>query len=118
MTDNKNTAYQHIDKSRFVFTQMDTALHDTKLETKSRSYLADAWLRFRKNKSSVVAAFIIAFLLLFALVSPIVSPYTINDKDRFYQSYAPYVESIAEKHIGIFDGATTRSSQNEKSMTF
>ena len=118
MTDNKNTAYQHIDKSRFVFTQMDTALHDTKLETKSRSYLADAWLRFRKNKSSVVAAFIIAFLLLFALASPIISPYTINDKDRFYQSYAPYVESIAEKHIGIFDGATTRSSQNEKSMTF
>ncbi len=118
MTDNKNNAYQHIDKSRFVFTQMDTALHDTKLETKSRSYLADAWLRFRKNKSSVVAAFIIAFLLIFALVSPIISPYTINDKDRFYQSYAPYVEAIAEKHIGIFDGATTRSSQNEKSMTF
>ncbi len=116
MTENNNIP--SIDKSKFVFTQMDSELHDTKLETKSRSYLGDAWLRFRKNKSSVVASFIIAFLLLFALVSPIISPYTINDKDRFYQSYGPYIESIAEKNIGIFDGATTRSSQNEKSMTF
>ena len=117
MNENNNT-YVPVDKSKFVFTQMDTSLRDTKLETKSRSYLADALLRFRKNKSSVVAAYIIAFLLLFALVSPILSPYTIKDKDRFYQSYGPYIESIAEKHIGIFDGANVRSSQNEKSMTY
>lgn len=115
---NENNNIRPVDKSKFVFTQMDTNLHDNKLETRSRSYFADAFLRFRKNKSSVVAAFIIAFLLLFALVSPIISPYTINDKDRFYQSYAPYVESIAARNLGIFDGATVRSSQNEKSMTY
>lgn len=117
MTDNKNT-YEHIDKSKFVFTQMDAALRDSKLETKSRSYLADAMLRFRKNKSSVVGAFIIAFLLIFALLSPIISPYTIAQKDRIYTSYPPYIEAIAQKHWGIFDGATTRTSQNEKSMLY
>ncbi len=117
MMENKNNTMT-IDKSKFVFTQMDTSLRDTKLETKSRSYFADAMLRFRKNKSSVVAAYIIALLLLFAIVSPILSPYTIKDKDKFYQSYAPYIESIAEKKLGIFDGATIRSSQNDKSMTY
>ncbi len=109
---------EHIPAEQFAFTQMDISLRDTKLETKSRGYLADAMLRFKKNKSSVVAAWIIAFLLLFAIISPIVSPYTINDKDKVYQSYAPYISSIAQKHWGIFDGATTRASQNEKSMTY
>lgn len=110
--------YEHIPAEKFTFTQMDASLHDTKLETKSRSYLADAFLRFRKNKSSVVAAIIIAFLLVFAIVSPIISPYTINQKDKFYQSYAPFVRQIADMKLGIFDGATTRPSQNEKSMLY
>ena len=59
--------FEAIPKEKFVFTQMDASLRDTKLETKSRSYLADAFLRFKKNKSSVVAAWIILFLLLYAI---------------------------------------------------
>ena len=113
-----NVEYEAIPKEKFVFTQMDASLRDTKLETKSRSYLADAFLRFKKNKSSVVAAWIILFLLLYAIVAPIISPYKIADKDKVYQSYGPYISAIAAKHWGIFDGATTRSSQNEKSMAY
>ena len=110
--------YEAIPKEKFVFTQMDVSLRDAKLETKSRSYLADAFLRFKKNKSSVVAAWIIIFLLVYAIVAPIISPYQIKDKDKVYQNYGPYISSIAAKHWGIFDGATTRSSQNEKSMNY
>ncbi len=109
---------EHISADQFEFTQMDVSLRDTKLETKTRGYLADAWLRFKKNKSSVAGAWIIAFLLLFAILSPIISPYTIKDKDKVYQNCGPYVRSIADKHWGIFDGATTRASQNEKSMLY
>lgn len=80
--------------------------------------LPDAFLRFKKNKSSLVAAIIILFLLLFAIVSPIISPYTINDKDKVYNSFPPYVPSIAEKGWGILDGAITRGSQNDLSYLY
>ena len=118
MSMNNNIQYEHIPQEKFVFTQLDASLHDKKLETKSRSYFADCFLRFKKNKSSVIAAIIIAFLLLYAIVAPILSPYTVQDKDPMYVSYPPYVSAIAEKGWGIMDGAITRSSQNERSMLY
>ncbi len=118
MSMNNNIQYEHIPQEKFVFTQLDASLHDKKLETKARGYFADAFLRFKKNKSSVIAAIIIAFLLLYAIVAPILSPYTVNDKDAMYVSYPPYVSSIAEKNWGIMDGAITRASQNERSMLY
>jgi len=118
MSMNNNIQYEHIPQEKFVFTQLDASLHDKKLETKSRSYLADAFLRFRKNKSSVIAAIIIAFLLLYAIVAPFLVPYNTRDMDKIYVSYPPYVESIAEKGWGILDGGVTRSSQNERSMLY
>ena len=64
-----NNTYEHIPKEKFEFKQLDANLHDKKLDTKSRSYFADAMIRFKKNKSSVVAAWIILFLVVFAIVS-------------------------------------------------
>ena len=78
----KNTNnFEHIPQEKFAFVQKDAHLHDTKLETKARSYFADAMLRFGKNKSSVVAAYILLFLLIYSFLSPLVSPYDMNDKD-------------------------------------
>ena len=71
-----NTTYEYIPKEKFEFKQLDANLHDKKLETKSRGYFADAMIRFKKNKSSVVAAWIILFLVVFSILSPIIS---IND---------------------------------------
>ena len=71
--------FDHIPQDKFQFVQMDARLHDTKLETKSRSFFQDAMLRFSKNKSSVFAAWILLFLIVFALVSPLLSPYEITD---------------------------------------
>ena len=70
--------YPEIPKEKFKFVQKDERIHDEKLQTKSVSYLGDAWLRFRKNKSSVVAFCLIVFLLLFAIITPFVSPYTVQ----------------------------------------
>ena len=116
--ENQNIQYEHIPQEKFTFTQLDASLHDKKLETKSRSYFADALLRFKKNKSSVIAAWIILILLLYAVVAPILSPYTINDKEKVYQSYPPFIRGVADLNIGILDGSITRSSQNEKSMLY
>ncbi len=111
-----NKAYEHIPQEKFEFAQLNATLHDEKLETKSRSYFADAMLRFSKNKSSVIAAYIIGFLLLFSLIVPIFSPYSVYDKDKTYINFPPYVESIAQMNLGILDGATTLSSQNERQV--
>ena len=107
--------YASIPKEKFEFVN-NTRLHDEKLKTKSRSFLADAFLRFRKNKSSVVAAWIIAFLVLFAVFAPIISPYSVYDRNTKYQKMPPFVESIAQKNWGILDGASKRESQNEKQL--
>ncbi len=111
-----DNSYTAIPREKFEFVN-STSLHDEKLKTKSRSFFADALLRFRKNKSSVVAAFIILFLVLFAIFSPIISPYDVYDRYTKYQKKPPFIESIAEKNLGILDGGVKRDSQNLSQIT-
>ena len=54
--------FERIPKEKFEFAQLDKDIHDKRLETKTRSFLADAMIRFKKNKSSVAAAVIIIIL--------------------------------------------------------
>lgn len=115
---NHNTEYEHIPQEKFAFVQMDASLHDLKFETKARGYFADAFLRFKKNKSSLVAAWILLILILFALIAPVVSPYTVTQKDKVYINCPSYVPSIAAMNLGIMDGGRTLASQNDLSMTY
>ena len=108
----------HIPQEKFAFVQRDGIIHDQKLETKARGYFADAFLRFRKNKSSVVAAWILLFLVLFALLSPLLSPYDVSTKDEMFVNTPAFWRPVAEMDIGILDGAKTRVSQNENSMLY
>lgn len=110
--------YEKIPAEKFAFVQENEIIHDKELQTKARGYFADAMLRFGKNKSSVIAAYILLFLVLFAFLSPILSPYSVQDKDPMYVNYPPFVPSVAEKEIGLLDGARTMDSQSEAAMTF
>ena len=110
--------FDNIPREMFEFAQLNEALHDKKLETKARSSFADAMVRFKKNKSSVVAAYIILLLVLFSIVSPFISPYSVKYMDKLYVNMPPYVESIARKNWGILDGGVTRDSQNDASMDY
>ena len=112
----KNKEFDYIPQEKFQFVQMDARIHDKKLETKARGYFADAFLRFRKNKSSVIAAWILIFLMLYSFIAPWVSPYEITDKDPVYTNSPPYVRAIAEMKLGFLDGGRTHTSQNEASM--
>ena len=114
--ENNTFEYEHIPAEKFTFVQRDTVIRDTKFQTKSRGYMADALIRFKKNKSSVVAAWIIGFLVLFALVSPLISPYSIKDKDVRYQNYPPFVKAIADMNIGILNGSKTIDNRTETQM--
>ena len=116
MSNNNN--FERIPQEKFQFVQLDSRLHDTKIETKFRSFFADAMLRFSKNKSSVAAAWILLFLVLFALIAPSLSPYKITDKDKLYVNCPSFVRPIAELGWGIMDGAKVYDSQNEASMNY
>ncbi len=111
--------YEKIPAEKFRFVQENEKLHDKKLDTKARSFFQDAMIRFSKNKSSVVAAWILLFLIVFAIVSPIVSPYDVTeDQDPRYKNYPAYVPAIAQKGWGILDGSTVHESQNEMAVNY
>lgn len=115
---NMNNGFEKIPQEKFAFVQKDARLHDTKLETKSRSFFQDALLRFRKNKSSVIAAWILMLLVVFSLVSPLVSPYKSTDRDKFYVNFPAYVPAVAEMNLGILDGSTVHGSQNDAAVNY
>ena len=67
-----------LSESDFNFTQSDKKIHDKKFETKATTFGKDALKRFCKNKSSVVAFFIIMILMLLSFLLPVVTPYNID----------------------------------------
>ena len=59
-----------ISDADFVLQQADDSIHEQKFQTKPTTFLKDSLKRFRKNKSSVVAAFILGILILLAIFVP------------------------------------------------
>lgn len=108
--------YEKIPVEKFAFVQENEKLHDRELQTKARSFFADAMLRFGKNKSSVIAAWILALLILYAVVAPLLSPYDIRNQDSIYINFPPYVRAVSDMNIGFLNGAKTLDSQNDNSM--
>ncbi|MBR4443793.1 MAG: ABC transporter permease, partial [Clostridia bacterium] len=72
---------KNIPAEMFEFTRRDEKIHDEKIQTKAIGYFMDAWLRFRKNKSAVVAFTLIVILVLFALIVPFISHYDVNFRE-------------------------------------
>lgn len=108
-----NETYEKIPQEMFEFAQLNETIRDKKLKTKSRGYLADALVRFKKNKSSIVAAYIILVLVLYAIIAPFISHYSVFDTDVVYVNLPPFIPSLAEKNLGFFDGGVNMASQSE-----
>ncbi len=106
--------YEKIPAEKFRFVQENEKLHDKELQTKARGFFADAMIRFSKNKSSVIAAYILLFLVLYAIFVPFISGYTANDKDPMYVNYPAFNSKLAP--YGIMNGKYVMGSQNDKSM--
>ena len=93
-----------IPPEKFKFVQMNKRLYDKKFETKPIGYFKDAWLRFRKNKSSVVAFIIIMLIFVWAVVTPLFSPLRVSDVDAVYSRVTPKLPIFAGS--GFWDGGT------------
>ncbi|MBR2337232.1 MAG: ABC transporter permease [Clostridia bacterium] len=108
MADNKYEM-NNIPKEKFAFASREGRLHDKKLETKPVGYLKDAWIRFKKNKSSIVGAWIVIFIVLFAIIGPFcfnqdyIHSYEKDVDMRRYQYLTPKL-SFAEPGSGFWDG--------------
>ena len=105
---------KNIPQDKFQFASSEGKLHDKKLETKPIGYLKDAWIRFRKNKSSIVGAVIVVFLVLFAIIGPYCFPknyiaaYETDIDLRRYQYLTPKL-SFVEPGSGFWDGTQRKT---------
>ena len=94
-----------IPKDKFSFVHDGDRITDKKFEDKPIGYFKDALIRFRKNKASVIAFFIIMVIVLYAFLAPLCI--TNHDAKFMCATYAKKPGRIAAFQslgLGIFDG--------------
>ncbi len=116
-SDNMEKNLNNLDDSLFEFAQENKKITDTKLTTKRIGYFKDAFYRFCKNKSSIVAACIIILLILFAIIVPIVGKTNYsqarNDNNRInFAKLLPKVDFL--EGTGFWDGTSKREISENK----
>lgn len=108
MMNEKSRVYPEIPKEKLKLVQKDRRITDQKLETKSIGYFRDVWIRFKKDKSAVVAFILIAILLLFSMFVPFISPMDVNFREENFA----YMLPKAFDNTGFWDGTfATEQSQ-------
>ena len=112
MSNRNNIPEIPAEKFRFVGTDMKR--HDQKFATKQVSYFRDAFNRFCKNKSSVIAAIIIFCLVMYAIFVPIFCETTYSRAltDTMYLNYtklAPRNQLCVDLGLNFWDGCATKS---------
>ncbi|MBR2341085.1 MAG: ABC transporter permease [Clostridia bacterium] len=93
-----------IPKSKFEFAKRSGLENSENISGESVGYFKDAWRRFCKNKSSLVATAIIGFLLLFSLIAPVISPYTVSYQDDRYKFCPPENKLCVSLGLNFWDG--------------
>lgn len=114
---NEFEKFENIPKEKFAFANNNGHITDKKLETKPIGYFKDALIRFRKNRASVVAFFIIVLIALYALIIPVCT--TGSKKtllDSYYAKMGPRNEWLKE-NVGVLDGGVT-NDYNEKALIY
>ena len=69
---NNTMNMNNIPKEKFKLVNEGQRLSDKKFDDKPVGYFKDAWIRFRKNKGSIVAAIIILIIILFSIFAPMI----------------------------------------------
>jgi len=99
-----DTRDPEIKQEDFVLQQADSTIHEQKFQTKPTTFLKDSLKRFRKNKSSVVAAYILGALILLAIFVPI---FNTNDVSTSSDSALKNLEPKLFNAGGFWDGTIT-----------
>lgn len=102
MQKEKDRINQNIPKDRFQFVQRDKKIYDQKMEGKSISYMQDVWMRFKKNRTNLVASSILLLLILCSVFMPALTGkeyVKLDEKIAFLPPRVPVLEKF-----GIMDG--------------
>lgn len=91
--------YQNIPKEKFEFVDKQDLTHEKTLATKPRSYMADAFSRFCKNKGSIVGACVILMLVLYAIFGTVFSQYPVSHRDTYFRYALPRSEMFAKTNF-------------------
>ena len=104
----KNIAEMQIPSELFEFVNHGERIKDKAFEDKPIGYFKDAWIRFRKNKASVVATVIIILVVLYAFLTPLLNTkYDSRFMDSYYAKKAPRI--VALRGTGFMDGGVERN---------
>ena len=98
-----------IPMEKFEFVQENERIKDKKFDDKPIGYFKDAWIRFKKNRASVVAAIIIIAIMLFSVLTPMFI--TTHDNSFMVSQYQrkPARVVALRDSIGLLDGGVDRS---------
>lgn len=99
--------YNDISAEQFQFVDKQDLTHEKTLETKPRSYLADAFSRFCKNKGSIVGACVILVLVLYAILGTAFSQYSVSHRDTYFRYALPKSELFA--NADFWDGCQKKT---------
>ena len=91
-----------IPKEKFALANQGDHIKDQKFDDKPIGYFKDAWLRFCKNKASIVAAIIILLIVVFAVVVPFFDTGTGTQFDTYYAKKTP--RNVFLSQFGIATG--------------
>ena len=91
-----------IKQEDFTLQQADGSIHEQKFQTKPTTFLKDSLKRFRKNKSSVVATYILGALILLAIFVPIFNKNDVSTAS--HGAYANLQPKLFESGTGWWDG--------------
>lgn len=92
----EETKDPEIKQEDFVLQQADSTIHEQRFQTKPTTFLKDSLKRFSKNKSSVVAAYILGILILLSIFVPI-----FNTNDVSNAAVSTALNNLEPK---LFDG--------------
>lgn len=96
---------ESIPKHMFEMPQLNQRLFDEKFEGEPIGFFKDAWLRFKKNKASIIAGIIIIIIIFMAIFAPMFSKYGFREQHTKFGTLPPRIPGIEK--LGIFDGTTT-----------
>jgi len=94
--------YDKLGPENFEFVQRDEKIYDKRFETKPIGYFKDAMIRFRRNRTNVVATGILLFLILMGVLVPMLTSKNYEELEIQLQNLPPRVPGLEK--LGILDG--------------
>ena len=88
----------------FSLVEIDSTVHEQKFQTKPTTFAKDAFRRFKKNKSSVVAAFILGTLIALSLIVPVIDTSDVSQSNPDEAYLSP---KLFESGTGFWDGTVS-----------